>query len=332
MMGKNGFTNLQSLALALICLGCGNVTFPLKVQKTTVTTLRSGTSHNLYSVFFVNENAGFVVGDGGTILRTTNGGTTWANVSFATNLTLTGVYFLNTDTGFVCGHKVLLRTTNSGNSWTKVDSTFDYENILFSDYENGIYSGISQSNNSYVPAVGISTNSGASWQSIGPNLEKKILCLGISSSFLNSSSMFLGLAVPAYGYASVYRTTNGGSSWDSVYSNTRGIFGIQCVSSTVVYMCSDSGLIVKSTDFGSSWQSQPSGSTAWLNSIYFVSPSVGYIIGFNGTILSTVNGGTTWSSISSGTTQDLYKVYFPDASVGFVVGLGGTILKLTENS
>jgi len=38
----------------------------------------SGTTKNLYAVHFIDENIGIAVGDSGTILRTTNGGTAWA--------------------------------------------------------------------------------------------------------------------------------------------------------------------------------------------------------------------------------------------------------------
>ncbi|MBK8983762.1 MAG: hypothetical protein IPM38_15945 [Ignavibacteria bacterium] len=44
----------------------------------------SFTNSNLYDVEFYNRNTGWAVGDGGTILKTTNGGTNW--ITFQTLL------------------------------------------------------------------------------------------------------------------------------------------------------------------------------------------------------------------------------------------------------
>ena len=41
------------------------------------TTQTSGTTLNLYETSFPDVNTGYVVGEGGRILKTTNGGTTW---------------------------------------------------------------------------------------------------------------------------------------------------------------------------------------------------------------------------------------------------------------
>ncbi|MEK9135709.1 MAG: hypothetical protein AAB393_01195, partial [Bacteroidota bacterium] len=49
------------------------------------------TGNALFGVFFTDANTGTVVGDVGTILRTTNGGATWSNQASGTTATLNGV-------------------------------------------------------------------------------------------------------------------------------------------------------------------------------------------------------------------------------------------------
>jgi photosystem II stability/assembly factor-like uncharacterized protein len=45
----------------------------------------SCTTNNLYSVYFTNTTTGYVVGDSGTILKTTDGGINWLPQSSGTS-------------------------------------------------------------------------------------------------------------------------------------------------------------------------------------------------------------------------------------------------------
>jgi hypothetical protein len=53
----------------------------------------SGTSNDLFGVRFIDANNGLVVGEGGTILSTTNGGLAWMNQSSGTNANLYSVFY-----------------------------------------------------------------------------------------------------------------------------------------------------------------------------------------------------------------------------------------------
>ncbi|HEY6907476.1 MAG TPA: YCF48-related protein, partial [Ignavibacteriaceae bacterium] len=79
----------------------------------------SGTINNLNDISFTDTLTGTIVGDQGTILRTTNGGMDWFEQSSGTSLSLFGVSFVNTDTGTVVGATgIILKTTNGGSDWT----------------------------------------------------------------------------------------------------------------------------------------------------------------------------------------------------------------------
>lgn len=51
------------------------------------------------------------------------------------------------------------------------------------------------------------------------------------------------------------------------------------------------GTIIKTTDGGTSWNEQTSGTTVFLESVYFVDIQTGWVVGSNGTILKTTTGG-----------------------------------------
>jgi hypothetical protein len=68
----------------------------------------------LTSVNFVDANNGWISGYSGTLLKTTNGGTTWEAQSGTSNL-LTDVYFTDAFNGWAVGDNgTILHTTNGG--------------------------------------------------------------------------------------------------------------------------------------------------------------------------------------------------------------------------
>jgi photosystem II stability/assembly factor-like uncharacterized protein len=88
----------------------------------------------------------------------------------------------------------------------------------------------------------------------------------------------------------------------------------------------DSGTILRTSNGGSTWRSQESGTTNMLWSVCFDDANIGTVVGDNGTILRTTNGGSTWTSQSGGTSYWLDGVSFTDGKRGTVVGEYGTIL------
>jgi photosystem II stability/assembly factor-like uncharacterized protein len=67
----------------------------------------------LRSVFFTDINTGYAVGDCNTILKTTDGGISWANVSDGFYSGLESIYFTSSTPGYVGGwYGILLKTTN----------------------------------------------------------------------------------------------------------------------------------------------------------------------------------------------------------------------------
>ena len=81
----------------------------------------------LLGVFFTDANTGTIVGGGGTILRTTNGGATWTPQSSGTTQHLESVFFTDANTGTAVGGEykseawdsTILRTTDGGTTWTR---------------------------------------------------------------------------------------------------------------------------------------------------------------------------------------------------------------------
>ena len=115
----------------------------------------------------------------------------------------------------------------------------------------------------------------------------------------------------------------GSSSSNYVNQDLNDVF---FTSATKGWAVGSSGKILTTSNGGTTWAEQTSGTTQTLFSVQFTSATQGWAVGGGGTILTTSNGGTTWTAQTSGTTQTLNGVYFTSANQGWVVASGGAIL------
>ncbi len=100
----------------------------------------SGTIWPLTAVSFIDSDNGTAVGYEGTILRTTDGGTTWTSQTSVTKNHLEGVSFTDSNNGTVVGqYGTILRTTDGGTTWTSQSSgpTERLNAVSFIDSDNG---------------------------------------------------------------------------------------------------------------------------------------------------------------------------------------------------
>jgi hypothetical protein len=102
-------------------------------------------------------------------------------------------------------------------------------------------------------------------------------------------------------------------------------------SSGASYAVGTGGSIYRTTDGGTTWTPQSSGTTSALHDGNGFVTSLAYAVGDSGTILKTLNGGVLWEAKPSGTTADLHA-YQEVANGGIVVaGEAGTILRSTDS-
>ena len=80
--------------------------------------------NDLMAVDFFNTTLGLAVGSGGTIIRTTNGGSSWNAIAPITAYTLSDVKFIDQQTAFAIGYGQLasqtsiLHTDDGGANWS----------------------------------------------------------------------------------------------------------------------------------------------------------------------------------------------------------------------
>jgi hypothetical protein len=115
------------------------------------------------SVYFVDQNIGWTVGRGGSILKTTDGGINWVQQNSKTSALLNSVYFVNYDIGWAAGSYILLKTTNGGESWEaqNFDTLIDITSVHFINFE---YAWIAGFNENYQAVILRTSDGGESWE------------------------------------------------------------------------------------------------------------------------------------------------------------------------
>jgi photosystem II stability/assembly factor-like uncharacterized protein len=95
------------------------------------------------------------------------------------------------------------------------------------------------------------------------------------------------------------------------------------------YSAGENGTIRKTTNGGTNWTGQTSGTNNDLYEVHFMF-NLGYVVGAGGVIRYTSNGGANWLGQTSGTTNSLLDVRFSNSASYFdlySIGINGTILK-----
>ena len=218
------------------------------------------------SVYFLNEQTGWVVGnngsyDSGVISKTTNGGETWSNeIQILGPSDLNTVFFVNNTIGYAAGlfygadEAIIGKTTDGGTTWNALSIPYLASTELFSAY-------FTDENHGWVVGwnhILSTTDGGQTWsdQYYG----------GLLSCVYFSDAMH-GWIAGAFNI--LLRTTDGGNNW--VYQSTEpyDINSIHFIDANNGWLVGGpSGVILRTTNGGQNWQTELCPTTnnlAWVN-------------------------------------------------------------------
>jgi photosystem II stability/assembly factor-like uncharacterized protein len=217
----------------------------------------------------------------------------------------------------------LLRTTNGGATWSEGASGLSkrVNSVDFVDANHGWIAGLS--------GFVASTRNGAE-----PLPTWNTLHAGISATLCAVRFLDTTFGIVAGISHIVRRTTDGGATWlpASLPSPARDLYDIAIVDTAHLWMVGNAGEILFSSNAGSTWQKQTSGSTFDLASVKFLSVNDGWCIGAGTTALHTTNGGQLWQTVTLPRSEGeiLKGVDFADSLHGWIVSYGGWIFRTTD--
>ncbi len=270
------------------------------------------------AVSAVDANTAYVVGDSGQILKTTDGGVNWRQLSSPITGWMRGVAFpQSANVGWVIGQGgYVLRTTDGGASWTQQTLPDGFTGYLWD---------ITAWDETRALALGgagrvyRTTNAGATWR------------LAYAPVSFNLLSVDYGTADAVYGSSwddSFFTSADHGANWIRRYPGSGGhLYSVSFLDMLRGWMSGSNGVLMRTTDAGDNWAFQSSGTGADLNQVEMLDPDVGWVVGNGGVIRWTFNGGATWPAQTSPTLDNLLGLDMVDAYDGWAVGANGVILK-----
>ncbi len=282
----------------------------------------SPVTKTLNDVEFINNTNGYVVGNTGTVLKTTDGGETWTNVSVAgvtDNFLFCTV--VDAQTAWATSPFGVYKTTNGGSTWAAVTNTVfagNFQDIHFINTSTGFL----------VTGSGLvkTTDGGITWNTISvtSGVYNKIQFTNSTDGWVQSTA------------SNVLRTTDGGATWTSLstgVSNQSCSFFLNSSNAWVASAVSGPEVMRKTTDGGNSWSLVYSSSTT-TDALYTIS-FTDALKGYRSRTLSiekTADAGYTWTVVSTplSSGEIVNDFYFAAANLGWAVGTNGVILKYTE--
>ncbi|GAB6283490.1 MAG: hypothetical protein STSR0008_22630 [Ignavibacterium sp.] len=318
---------------------------------------------HINDIFFLNEEKGFIVNDGGSILKTSDAGLTWKIVSHFQRNVFTKIKFLDDKMGFalsphsVIGDTVnLAMTTNGGDQWNLINIgmsvAIDFLPLSLNEFIKSNQVSLAwldvaierydSARGVWIPVYDVPRFwDGELWVAFGDiiqfqKLTDKIIALGASQVAKNAGRISDSVSF-------FLQCFDNGFTWDTLWCDLPDVaYSFYFLDDRVGWLGLENDKIYKTTDGGITWFEQYSETSAenHINSIHAVDENHVFAVNQNGKVIYSTNGGSDWQVIQVG---DIYnytsKIYFLNNTSGFLAGQdfwkttnGGTIWERVSNS
>jgi len=268
----------------------------------------------------------WVVGDGGFIVATSDGGATWQEQDSGTLMNLNAVSFPDAVHGWIVGDGTnILATTDGGITWGVLTSNnttgFDEVDLVDTLHGWGLPTDLA-----LPTGLGISrtTDGGATWT---------------MTQIPHVSPVAMDFADPTHGWAvgnrydpatgthpdCIMSTTDGGVTWNVHDTGTYvDLTAVDFCDAIHGWAVGNEDTVFATNDGGLTWHAQPTGTGVFWRAVSFPDASHGWVAGYQGTILATSDGGATWRAQPytyppPEGSMSFTDIVFPDAGHGWAI-------------
>lgn len=237
------------------------------------------------SPHFATAQVGYFGYGNGYVIKSTDGGLSWFQISSGTGKSLYDVDHFPNGTLIAVGDNGTLISSDGISPWIQHNKLSDLDmkavhildslNVVVVDDDGQVFK---------------SNNGGVSWTAASSkpanlNSAEDIYFNNLSDGWVIGQSFNTG---------ALYRTTNGGDTWIPV-TDFLGVYVAVDVKGPYIWAQNVGGRYYRSTDNGDTWiQEELPGSPHNIRDIKFHNQSIGYVVGFWGEAFRSHDGGITW--------------------------------------
>ena len=305
------------------------------------------TNQDLYSVSFISQTKGWILGKNNTILETTDEGNNWKFLNLAPGRTLNYISFSDSTTGWIVGKGgLILKTTDRGDNWfTFSDSLYaDLNKILFTSENTGYIIGSAGT-------LLKTTNNGISWFQQYSGTTTNLIAISFYQSwgFISGSdgtilktndsglnwlkllSSFVFYSIANISEASLWgsngtnllRSTNGGLTW---FLNNDNFLFVRFFNTTDGFSATPNVLFRNRTQ-GTYWESISINGSP--KEMCYSGQGRYWLVGDKGLIYHSIDSAKTWKSLSGISGRQFNSMFFATSDSGWAGG-GGVLIRTTN--
>lgn len=255
------------------------------------------------------NNLGFIVGDGGYVLRSEDTGNTWTQISTGVNVAFNTVNIIDADNIILSTRNKIVKSTDGGNTW--ITRNIPCEMVKKTFFIN--------------PLVGHAVcQSGTALKTIDGG-QNWYTTMDLGNTYVESASIYFvneDIGFLAFDHRGLYKTINGGEAWTVVSQQiSTPIYSFHFLNPTIGFAAGRDGAMYKTSDGGNTWNwigfEEEGNNNNTISGIYFLDNNIGYATGWRGRILKTTNGGISWLAHSP-TYEDIHVMQFLNNNLGYV--------------
>jgi len=254
--------------------------------------------NTLHSMAFAGAT-GYAVGDFGTLLKTTDGGSDWTGLPAGTFTNLTEIQALDANTIVAGGGCVARRSTDGGATFTRIAFTpvesscpdkSQLEALWFTSAAHG-YLALRDGSIFETPDGGteFATKTGLPGTTVAGGR-----AFPTALRFVTATS---GFAATSDGH--IFQTTDSGNTWTPVSDTQRQVNAIAFPTASIGYAVGNGGLLMKTSDGGATWVAKDPGAAGGqaFTSITCADEKLCVLTTGAGTVLArTDDGGATFTT------------------------------------
>jgi len=248
---------------------------------------------NLFTACFPSDQVGWMAGELGRIVRTTDGGKSWRREDAGTKRPFLAMSCLDANTAWLAGKEgIVYATTDGGGTWTQLQ-TGSSRHLFTIEFPNATRGHAAGDFGTMIHTE----DGGKTWtvQRIPETVQ------------LPESALDTGVEP---GDVNLYALSYGDPEH--------------------VWVVGEFGIVVASSDGGLTWHQQHTPVESTLFGVRFMDAHRGFAVGIDSVILATDDGGETWRTVTPPVTQRSYFDVMLRGQNGWIVGDSGTILKTAD--